>query len=83
LLPKIGGGRVCACEILVMNSAARASIRNNKSNVLNDIMQMGSKSGMQTLEQSLVKLVSKGLVEKDIAMGASSHPDILKQMLER
>jgi twitching motility protein PilT len=83
LLPKIGGGRVCACEILVMNSAARASIRNNKSTVLNDIMQMGSKLGMQTLEQSLVKLVTKGLVEKDVALGASSHPDILKQMLQK
>lgn len=83
LLPKISGGRCCAQEILIMTPATRASIRNGKTNSLNDCMQMGAKQGMQTLEQCLVRLVSKGFISREVAISASSHPDILLQMLSK
>lgn len=83
LIRKVGGGRVCATEILVLNPAARANIRNGKSNALNDIMQMSMRYGMHTLEQSLAKHVKMGNITKETAMRASSKPDIMKQMLAK
>jgi len=81
LLPCLHGGRICATEILIMTSAARSGIRNNKTNTLNDIMQMSAKHGMQTLEQSLYRLYKGGMITADAALSASSKPDILKQMM--
>ena len=83
LLPKKTGGRVCATEILLMNSAARANVRNGKSNALNDVMQTNSKVGMHTLEQDLIQKIREDVIDIETAFKATSRPDILEQMLKR
>lgn len=57
LLPKIGGGRIAAQEIMVCNTAIRNLIREDKIPQIYSVMQTGSAQGMQLLDQHLQKLV--------------------------
>ncbi len=83
LLPKIGGkGRVMAMEILVPNPAIRNLIREDKLHQVYSQMQMGqTKSGMQTMNQSLAALVQRRLVKLEDAYIYSPDPDELKQLI--
>jgi len=85
LLPKITGeGRVAALEILVANPAIRNLIRDDKIHQIYGTMQAGQeKFGMQTMNQSLQRLVEKKLVSRDVALNTSSNRDELITMLER
>ena len=84
LVPKVGGGRVLALEVMVPNSAIRNLIREDKIHQIYSNMQTGqSKFGMQTLNQSLYDLYVKKLVSYDDCIGRSSVVDELMQMLGR
>jgi twitching motility protein PilT len=63
LLKKIGGGRVAALEILLTNNAVANLIRDGKTFQLPSILQTSKAQGMRLLNDSLVELVKKGLVE--------------------
>jgi len=67
LLPRRGGGRVAAQEILVATTAVRALIREGKTHQLLSTIQTGQKFGMQSLEQSLTRLQAEGLIDRDTA----------------
>jgi twitching motility protein PilT len=84
LVPKIGGGRVLALEVLVPNSAIRNLIREDKIHQIYSTMQTGqSKFGMQTLNQSLYDLYVKKLVSYEDCIGRSSVVEELMAMLGR
>jgi twitching motility protein PilT len=85
LLPKVSGeGRVAALEILVANPAIRNLIRDDKIHQIYGTMQAGQeKFGMQTMNQSLQRLVEKRLISRDVALNTSSNRDELITMLER
>jgi twitching motility protein PilT len=74
LLPKIGGGRAAAIEILVATPAVRNLIRENKTYQIPSAMQVGAKSGMVTMEAALTELVTKGLVSPDDVRGKIAEP---------
>ncbi len=63
LCPKIGGGRVAAHEILLGTSAVTNIIREGKTFQLPSVMQTGRNQGMVTMNESLMQLVQKKLVE--------------------
>ncbi len=63
LLPKIGGGRVAAHEILVGNHAVAAMIREGKTFQLASVMQTNKQQGMVTMNDSLLSLVQRKLVD--------------------
>lgn len=67
LLPRLGGGRVAAFEILVATPAVRALIRDGKTAQLHSTIQTGARHGMQTLEQSLEKLVFERKISSQVA----------------
>ena len=83
LLPRAGApGRVLALEIMVPNPAIRNLIREDKVHQVYSQMQIGqAKFGMQTFNQSLAGLVSRRLITVDEAMGRSSDPEELRNML--
>lgn len=85
LLPRADGkGRVLAMEILIPNSAIRNLIRENKIHQIYSTMQMGQeKSGMQTFNQSLADLYFRGLITLETAMGVSSYPEELTDIIQR
>lgn len=68
LLPKIGGGRVLACEVMVGTPAINALIRENKVHQLDSIIQVSQRYGMMTFNQHLVHLIKAGLITKEVAM---------------
>jgi twitching motility protein PilT len=82
LVPKIGGGRVLAYELLIPNTAIRSLIRENKLQQIYSIMQSGqAETGMQTMNQSLASLYRKGLITLEDAFRFSPDIKELERML--
>src|SRR5690606_26140605 len=63
LCKKVGGGRIAALEILLVNHAISNLIREGKTFQIPSVMQTSKAKGMCTLNDSLLDLVKKGLVE--------------------
>lgn len=82
LLPKIGGGRVLATELLLPNQAIRNLIREDKIHQIYTQMQVGrTKFAMHSMNQALHELVTTRKVRTEDAVTQSSDPDELRQML--
>ena len=75
LLPRIGGGRVAAFEVLTATFAVRNLIREGKSSQLRNMVSTGNKYGMQTLEADLSRLVATGVVDYEEPATRSLFPD--------
>jgi twitching motility protein PilT len=67
LLKKVGGGRIAAHEIMIGTPAIRNLIREGKIAQMYSAIQTGQGSGMQTLDQNLAELLTKGLINKEEA----------------
>ncbi|MBI2459655.1 MAG: PilT/PilU family type 4a pilus ATPase [Parcubacteria group bacterium] len=67
LLPKLGGGRVVAREIMINNSAVANLIRHNQIGQLYSVIQTGQKDGMITMNKAIGKLLKDGLISQDVA----------------
>jgi len=83
LLPRASGsGRVAALEIMIPNSAIRNLIREDKMHQIYSQMQIGQgQSGMQTLNQHLAQLYHAQLITLEEAVGNSSDPNELNQII--
>ncbi|MBF0503217.1 MAG: PilT/PilU family type 4a pilus ATPase [Candidatus Riflebacteria bacterium] len=81
LLPRIGGGRVAAFELLINTSAVRSIISDGKIHLLPSFLETGSEFGMVSLEMSLATLVKRGVVLAEDAMAAAPNPVALKKIL--
>ncbi|HEX2956011.1 MAG TPA: type IV pilus twitching motility protein PilT [Chitinispirillaceae bacterium] len=81
LLPKIGGGRVMACEILIATMAIRALIRDDKIHQVQGMLEIGQKFGMQTMNAELLRLYKRRLISKTDAIGRSNDPETLQKMM--
>lgn len=68
LLPKVGGGRVAAIEILVNTKATANLIREGKTFQIPSAMQTGRREGMVTHEMTIENLVQKGLIDKKVGL---------------
>ena len=77
LLPKIGGGRVAAYEMLVFTPAIANLIRENKTFRITSAIQTGQKLGMQLLDDHMFRLWRQGLVEKKEILFRANNPDDL------
>lgn len=77
LLPKIGGGRVAAHELLVVDSGIANMIRENKTFRINSMIQTGAKKGMMLLDDSLFKHWKNGVVTEEDVLGKANAPDEL------
>jgi twitching motility protein PilT len=81
---KSGVGRVLAVEILIPNMAIRNLIREDKVHQLYSMMQAGqAKYGMQTMNQSLFELYTRGFLSYEDALGKSPLPDEMMNMMQR
>jgi twitching motility protein PilT len=83
LIPKIGGGRILAMEILIVTPAIRAIIRDDKIHQIYSMIQSGQKYGMKTMNQSLAEAYSTGKISLNDAMSYSSNTQELSEMLSR
>ncbi|WP_369985711.1 type IV pilus twitching motility protein PilT [Thalassolituus sp.] len=75
LLKKNGGGRIAAHEIMVGTAAIRNLIREDKVAQMYSAIQTGAAHGMQTMDQCLQSLVSKGLISREVAREKAKMPE--------
>jgi twitching motility protein PilT len=84
LLPKIGGGRVVALEIMIPTPAIRNLIREDKIHQIYSSMQTGQeKVGMQTMNQCLATLYQRKQVTLEHVLEKSSNRDELQDLISR
>ncbi|MCB0411686.1 MAG: type IV pilus twitching motility protein PilT [Bdellovibrionales bacterium] len=84
LIPSKKEGQALAVEILLMNSNVRNLIRENKLHQIYGMMQVGQgKTGMQTLNQSLLKLIMRREIEVMDAFALSESPDELDKLMKQ
>ncbi len=83
LIPTLDGkGRALCLEIMVPNAAIRNLIREDKIHQIYSQIQVGqAKSGMQTMNQSLLLLYQRRVISFDEAMARSGDGDELRQMM--
>ena len=80
LLKRAQGGRVAAHEILIGTNAVRSMIKENKIAQMKSALQTGASDGMQTMDQSLQKLMTLGHITREVAMKKADNP---KALMER
>lgn len=76
LLPKQGGGRVAALEILKSTMRTRDYVMKGETDgrSLTDAMHDGSVDGMQTFDDEIEKLWNEGVISKETALAYASNP---------
>jgi twitching motility protein PilT len=76
LLPKIGGGRVAALEVLKSTMRTRDYVvkGENEGRSLTDAMHDGSVDGMQTFDDEIEKLWNQGIISKETALAYATNP---------
>ena len=84
LLPKTGGGRVAAFEIMGTNLRVRDSILNGESEgkTFNDIIMAGKAQGMITFDEFIISLYEKGEIDEATAQAYASRKDIVGRGLD-
>jgi len=73
LLPKEGGGRVAAVEVMVMNARIADLIREGKAEEITDAVGEGEFFQMQTFTQALIEHVLSGKVDREVAANAATN----------
>jgi len=82
LVPAVNGKLVLVKEVLCMNSAIRAAIKNNNLHEIYGIMRQGSKTGMITLEQDLKRLFRANVISFDSAMANANQKKTFNDMVK-
>jgi len=78
---KDGTGRVLALEILTNTPAVANVIRENKTFMLPGIIQTGKKQGMRLMDDTLIDLCQRGLIDAEEAYARAEQKDIMRQQL--
>ena len=78
LLPKVGGGRVAAREIMINTSAIANLVRENKVPQIESVIQTSAKEGMVSMDQDLKRLYKAGSISKEIAQAYASRENVIK-----
>ncbi len=81
LLPGTMGGRVPAVEVLIATPSVRNTIREAKTQLIDNILQTSKEAGMFTFESNLRELVRSGKITENIAMEVAFRPQELSRLL--
>ncbi len=83
LIPKIGGGRVPAVEIMIKNHAIENLIRENKSYQIDSVIETSLREGMISLDKSLAGLVQQGFITIDDALVYAKNEEYLRMLIRK
>ena len=81
LVPRIGGGRIAAHELLVVTPGIANLIRENKTFRINSAIQTGAKQGMQLMDDALFKLFRDGHISAEDALAKGQRPEDLAKRI--
>jgi twitching motility protein PilT len=73
LLPKVGGGRVAAVEVMLTNARIADLIRESRTEEIPDAIEEGAFFDMQTFTKALIDHVIAGTVDREVAADASTN----------
>jgi len=81
LLPKIGGGRLAALEIMRTNLRVQDSVLHGESDgkTFYEIIDAGVALGMQTFDKSIIKGFREGLITEQTALAYASQRSIVRR----
>jgi twitching motility protein PilT len=83
LVPKINGGRVPACEVMIANPAIRNLIREKKAYQIDLVIETSLQEGMITMNRSLANLIKTRQISLENGELYSLNPSELRILLER
>ena len=81
LVPRISGGLIPACELLINNKAVANLIREKRTHEIPTVIETGSTEGMIDMNRSLAELVSRGEITVESAYQFSLNPNVLQKLL--
>lgn len=81
LIPRIRGGFIPVCEVMICNPAIGTLIRENKTHEIPAVIETSSKEGMISFNRSLVDLVRKKEISLKTAIDYSLNPTEIKSLL--
>jgi twitching motility protein PilT len=81
LVPRIGGGRIAAHELLVVTPGIANLIRENKTFRINSAIQTGTKLGMQLMDDALFYLFRDEKITAEDALTKSQRPEDLAKRI--
>ena len=79
LIPKKGGGRALACELMIVTDAIRNLIRSGNTPQIANAVATSAAIGGQTMDQALVRLVREGKITRDMALQYAHDPAYVKK----
>jgi twitching motility protein PilT len=84
LLPKVDGGRVAALEIMGTNLRVKDSVLNGESEgkTFYEIIEAAEPFGMQTFDQSILKLFQDGVIDEDMALAYASRKSVARRGID-
>ncbi len=83
LRTKDGKGRCAANEILLGSSALASTIRDGKISQINSLIQTGSTSGMQSMDQHLLQLIKEDRITAQAAYEKASDKKVFEAMIDK
>jgi twitching motility protein PilT len=81
LLPRVSGGLIPACELLINNTAVANLIREKRTHEIQTVIETGSDEGMIDMNRSLAELVRMGEITVESAYTRSWNPKNLERLL--
>jgi twitching motility protein PilT len=84
LLPKVGGGRVAALEILCTGLRVKDSVLHGESEgkTFYEIIEAGAPFGMQTFDQHIIRYFEAGLITEETALAYASHKSLVRRGID-
>ena len=73
LLPRVGGGRIPAVEVMVVNARIAELIRERRGESIPQAIEDGEYFSMQSFTQALIRLVLDGQVEREVAASTATN----------
>lgn len=81
LVPRVSGGLVPACELLINNNAVQNLIRERRTHEINTVIETSAEEGMIDMNRSLAELVRAGEITIETAYSRSWNPQTLERLV--
>jgi twitching motility protein PilT len=81
LVPRVSGGLIPACELLINSKAVGNLIREKRTHEIPTVIETGMQDGMIDMNRSLAELVARGEITAETAYQYSLNPNVLDKLL--